>query len=86
MPKSRGHISIRKCITCGTKRSKDRLIRLVLDEQGRLIRDHCGKMQGRGAYVCKDNLCQEQLSRRKYLNRAFRCMRDISVGSELWIE
>ena len=86
MLKSRDHISIRKCISCGTKRSKDGLIRLVLDAQSQLIRDDYGKMQGRGAYVCKDNSCQEQLSENKCLSRAFRCKRDISIGSDLWVE
>jgi predicted RNA-binding protein YlxR (DUF448 family) len=77
MGKNRGHIPIRTCISCGEKRSKNELIRLVMDPEGQLIRDDAGKRQCRGAYVCKRESCQKQLSKNRRLNKFFRTERDI---------
>ena len=72
MGRVKGHIPIRRCIACGTRRSKNELIRLVLDDKGQLMRDDHGKGQVRGAYICKDKLCQEKMQRDKCLDKAFR--------------
>ena len=72
MGRHKGHIPIRTCISCGVKRSKNELIRLVLDVQGLVVRDDFNKRQGRGAYVCPRKSCWESLRSRKLLNRAFR--------------
>ncbi|MBW2609281.1 MAG: YlxR family protein [Deltaproteobacteria bacterium] len=72
MGKSRGHIPIRTCISCGVRRDKNELIRLSLDAEGQLIKDIEGKMHGRGAYVCKIRTCQEQLSKNRRLHKLFR--------------
>jgi len=72
MGKNKAHLPIRTCISCGAKRRKRELTRLTLDAQGKLLRDDCGKGQGRGAYVCMDGLCWESLGRGNRLNRAFR--------------
>ena len=86
MGKGKGHIPIRTCISCGAKKSKDSLIRLIVGEEAKLIRDHRGKRAGRGAYVCKSRSCQEHLSKNKRLNKAFRSKQPISVSSALWVE
>ena len=72
MGRHKGHIPIRTCISCGTKRSKNELIRLVLDTHGLVVRDDFAKRQGRGAYVCPRKSCWESLRSRKLPNRAFR--------------
>ncbi|MFH1350747.1 MAG: YlxR family protein [Pseudomonadota bacterium] len=69
---NKGHIPIRTCISCGAKRSKVEFIRLVLDGKDQLVRDVRGNMAGRGAYVCNDRACQEQLVNNRRINRAFR--------------
>ena len=71
MGRNKGHIPIRTCISCGTKRSKNELIRLVLDSQGQVVRDDLAKRQGRGAYVCPLKSCWESLRSGRRLNRAF---------------
>jgi len=86
MGKGKGHIPIRTCFSCGAKKSKDRLIRLMVDEEGQIIRDHNGRGEGRGAYVCKKRSCREHLSKHKRLNKAFRSKQPISVSSALWVE
>jgi len=72
MGKDKGHIPIRTCVSCGAKRNKKELIRLVLDAQGVIIGYDSGKGEGRGAYVCMSKSCWESLRKGRLLNRAFR--------------
>ncbi len=72
MGKDRGHKPTRTCVSCGAKRNKKELIRLVLGAQGVVIRDDSGKGEGRGAYVCMRKSCWENLMSDKRLNRAFK--------------
>jgi len=71
MGKGKGHIPVRTCVSCGLKRSKNDLIRLQLDREGRIINDDSGKMHGRGAYVCKTRSCLERLPGNKRLSKLF---------------
>ena len=70
---------IRSCIICGSKRKKQELIRLVLDEKNQLIQDFAGKMQGRGAYVCDDRSCQERLHTYKGFYKIFRTDKRVRI-------
>ncbi len=79
MSKGKGHVPIRTCISCGTKKPKKELIRLVLDEEGFVVRDEKGSMPGRGAYVCPKKECWEQLDKKKRLNKAFRAKRTLRL-------
>jgi predicted RNA-binding protein YlxR (DUF448 family) len=85
MGRSRCHVPIRTCISCGSKGSKKDLIRLIPDMEGRLMKDLSGSMHGRGAYVCVTGDCLERLSKNKRLNRIFRTKRAITVGPELLV-
>jgi predicted RNA-binding protein YlxR (DUF448 family) len=86
MGKGRGHIPIRTCISCGAKRSKRELMRLVANGEGQLIRDDEGKVQGRGAYVCNSESCREQLSKNRRLGRRFRTGNAITISPDMWAE
>jgi predicted RNA-binding protein YlxR (DUF448 family) len=72
MRRARGHIPVRTCISCGTKRAKGEMVRLVTDEKGFLFRDLLMKKEGRGAYVCDSKECSEDLLKNKRLQRVFR--------------
>jgi hypothetical protein len=73
MVRGKEHIPIRTCISCGVKRNKNELIRLILDTKGVVRRDDFGKRHGsRGAYVCPNKFCWENLRKGKRLNRAFK--------------
>ncbi len=72
MGKDKGHIPVRTCVSCGAKRSRYDLIRLLPDKEGRLVNDVSGKMHGRGAYVCKTGYCLERLSGNRRIRRLFR--------------
>ncbi|MFQ5903742.1 MAG: YlxR family protein [Candidatus Binatia bacterium] len=86
MGKGKGHRPIRTCISCGAKRSKGELIRLVVNGEGQLVRDDQGKRPGRGAYVCKSRSCREQLSKNRRLGRRFRTGKAITISPDLWAE
>ena len=73
------HVPIRTCVSCGSKRPKNELIRLTLNRDGGLVTDVSLKMGGRGAYLCRNRSCKEQLFRKRGLNRLFRTDRAISV-------
>ena len=71
MGKNKEHVPLRMCISCGTRKDKKKLIRLLLDANGVLIRDDVGKECGRGAYVCSSDVCWEMLKKGNRLCRAF---------------
>jgi predicted RNA-binding protein YlxR (DUF448 family) len=83
MGRGKGHIPIRTCVSCRAKRAKKDLIRLSLSKEGELTRDMNGKMQGRGAYVCRNGSCLDKLINNKYLCRVFRTDKVI-VDSRSW--
>lgn len=72
MGKRKGHIPVRTCVSCGAKRSKQDLVRFVLDPQGGLLRDQAFRKEGRGAYTCDRETCVEALGSIKRIRRAFR--------------
>ncbi len=84
MGKGKGHVPIRTCISCGAKRSKRELVRLVANGGGQIIRDDEGKRHGRGMYVCKSESCREQLSKNKRIMRRFKTEKAIAISSDMW--
>lgn len=72
MGKTEGHVPIRTCVTCGAKRVKQDLVRFVLDRDGKPVCDRAFRMEGRGAYTCKDEACVQGMENVKTRNRAFR--------------
>ena len=49
------HIPTRTCVICRNRREKDVLFRIVRTPEGDIVFDKTGKLNGRGAYVCKDD-------------------------------
>ena len=71
-------VPIRSCIACRTPKPKKELVRIV--KCGEEIKaDFSGKLNGIGAYVCKDANCIAKLKKQKLLNRAFSCEVESSV-------
>jgi hypothetical protein len=68
----------RTCIVCRGKRAKAKLLRLALDDRGRVYLDHGQRFNGRGAYVCPRPECLARVKLAQ-LNRAFR--RTLSADS-----
>lgn len=54
-------------------KEKKNLIRFALSQDGTLMMDCKGTMEGRGAYLCKDNACFKKAVKRNAFNKAFSC-------------
>jgi len=62
----------RMCIGCRTMVAKTELFRVVKSPEGEVSIDRNGKKPGRGAYLCKSELCYKKALKSKALSRAFR--------------
>ena len=62
----------RRCVSCRTLGSKLELIRVVRTPEGEVTLDLGGKVQGRGAYVCRKVACSENALNRRLLDKALR--------------
>lgn len=50
----------RMCVSCKIRKSKAELLRIVLLPEGDIVVDPSGKKPGRGAYVCRNDICIEE--------------------------
>ena len=66
-------IPMRMCIACREMRAKKELMRVVRTQEGILAFDATGKLNGRGAYLCKDPACVDKAEKKKALSRALGC-------------
>ena len=83
MKSRKTHKPIRTCVSCGKKRDKDQLIRMVCEENKLVVFDRMNIKPGRGSYVCKTPSCREQLLIESKLERAFRRKNLVMEKSEL---
>ncbi len=60
----------RMCTVCRKKKAKDELLRVVKQE-GIITIDTDGKIQGRGAYICKTAECIAKARKVKAFERSF---------------
>ncbi|MDR2713476.1 MAG: YlxR family protein [Clostridiales bacterium] len=71
----------RMCVGCRAMRDKKQLIRVVRrPEEAGLTVDLSGKMPGRGAYLCPDEVCFKKAVKSRGLERAFK----MKVDESLW--
>ena len=63
-------IPMRRCVGCGERDEKSRLIRVVRTPGGGLILDAGGRANGRGAYLCKKEKCLARALRNRGIERA----------------
>lgn len=54
------------------KKDKKELVRIVRTPEGTLQLDLTGRMNGRGAYVCRDAACLDKALKRKALQRSLK--------------
>ncbi len=64
-------IPLRTCVCCRNSYPKQQLIRIVRTPEGEVKVDETGKMNGRGAYVCKEPSCANRMLKAKFLNKIF---------------
>ena len=75
-------IPLRKCLGCSEIFPKKELIRIVKTKEGEIFLDLKGKLNGRGAYICKKIDCYEKAYKSKRLNKAF----ESEISKELYDE
>ena len=64
MPKK---VPMRTCIGCGECKEKKSMVRIVRTPEGSIVADPGGRMNGRGAYLCRNADCLEKRSGRRRL-------------------
>ena len=73
----------RKCIVCGNLYDKNDLLRVVNNKEVGVVIDESGKLNGRGAYICKNKDCLSSVRNSNKLNRAFKQKIDDKLYEEL---
>lgn len=63
---------LRKCVVCGERKPKQELLRVVRTPEGTLTMDDTGKMNGRGAYLCRSLECIENAQKKNRLKVALK--------------
>lgn len=75
-------IPMRMCTGCREMKPKKELIRVVKTPEGEIKLDAVGKLNGRGAYICKCKECLQKAQKINALSRAFACQ----VSSEVYAQ
>ncbi|NLY66347.1 MAG: YlxR family protein [Tissierellia bacterium] len=73
-------IPMRKCVACNENKPKKELIRVVRNTEGVVQVDLTGRVNGRGAYICPDLDCLEQVKKSKRLSKTL----EIEVPDEIF--
>ena len=66
------HKPERTCVACRKKSDKMEFLKVVKNGDKVLI-DESGKLDGRGAYVCKNEICIKKAIKTKAFNKSFKC-------------
>ena len=69
----------RRCVGCSISKNKIELIRIVRDPSGDVSIDLTGKKNGRGAYICKDEICLKKALKSRKIERDL----EIKLSEEL---
>ena len=73
-------IPLRKCTGCGEMKPKKELVRVIKTVDEQILMDLTGKMNGRGAYVCRDEECLKRAIKTKAIERSL----GVSVSDEVY--
>lgn len=73
-------IPMRKCTGCGELKPKKELIRVIKNGNSEAMLDLTGKMNGRGAYVCRSMECLTKAIKTKAVERSLQ----ISISQEVY--
>ncbi len=72
--------NVRTCISCRSKRDKSEMLKFVKNKNGDISLDPSQNKEGRGAYVCNNDVCLKKLIQSKGLNRSYKT----AVQSEIY--
>lgn len=60
---------LRRCMGCNESKEKNELVRIVRTQDGTVEIDLTGKKNGRGAYICKSEVCLNKAVKSKRLEK-----------------
>lgn len=73
---------LRKCVACQEHFDKKNLLRIVRNKEGIISIDETGKMNGRGAYICKNIECIQKSIKNRSLNKSLKS----NISTEIYQE
>ena len=76
-------IPLRQCVGCNEMKSKKEMLRVLKTTEEEIVLDTTGKMNGRGAYLCKNAECLKKAMKHKGLERSLKMEIDKSVYEKL---
>lgn len=76
-------IPLRQCVGCNEMKSKKEMIRILKTAEDEVILDATGKLNGRGAYLCKNEECLKKAIKQKGIERSFKMSIDKAVYEKL---
>lgn len=79
-------VPMRMCTGCREMKPKRDLIRVVKVSDSEIKLDLTGKLNGRGAYICKSKECLAKAQKSNALSRAFETKVDSDIYSQLETE
>ena len=75
-------IPMRTCVVTKEKLEKKELIRIVRNNEGKVLIDETGKQNGRGAYLKKDSEVIKKAQKNKILDRIL----ETTIPDEIYME
>lgn len=76
-------IPLRQCVGCNEMKNKKEMLRVLKTAEGEVILDTTGKMNGRGAYLCKNAECLKKAIKHKGIERSLKMEIDKTVYEKL---
>ena len=73
MEQKKRKIPERRCLGCNEHKPKAELLRVVRTPEGEVVLDFKGKMNGRGAYICKQLSCLKKARRGGRIDKSLEC-------------
>ena len=73
MEQKKRKIPERRCLGCNEHKPKAELLRVVRTPEGEIVLDFKGKMNGRGAYICKSLGCLKKARKANRIDKSLSC-------------
>ena len=65
-------VPMRQCVGCSQMNSKKEMMRVLKTTEEQIVLDVTGKMNGRGAYLCKDAECLKKARKNRGIERSLK--------------
>lgn len=76
-------LTLRMCSGCMERKDKKQLVRVVKTPEGEIKLDKTGKLNGRGAYICKSTECFLKALKAHRFEKVFSCSLSEDVVSDI---